>query len=272
MRRVAPDASWPDSWKYSYRYDLQEIYGEVSHAGYARAYDTRRRATLQLLTEVLPRGAHILDVAAAQGNFSLALAEMGFEVTWNDLRRDLAGYVRLKHERGTVHYAPGNVFDLEFQSPFDAVLMTEVIEHVAHPDRLLQRVRGLVRPGGYVVMTTPNGRYFRNRLPKFSDCPDPAMYESVQFKPDADGHIFLLHPEEIAALGRSSGLDVDALMLFTNPLTQGHLKTERLLRVLPAAIVDAVEQATRRMPRGLRERCLFQVAARFRRTEAQACR
>ena len=81
----------------------------------------------------------MFDPAAGQGNFSLALAERGYRVTWNDLRVDLAGYVRLKHEHGEIEFAPGNAFALEFPEPFDAVLMTEVIEHVAHPDDFLAK-------------------------------------------------------------------------------------------------------------------------------------
>ncbi|HJR60728.1 MAG TPA: methyltransferase domain-containing protein [Vicinamibacterales bacterium] len=270
MKRVTPQETWPESWKYSYRYDLQEIYGEITHRGYAYAYQTRREATLRLASEVLRQGARILDVAAAQGNFSMALAELGFDVTWNDLREDLAEYVQLKHERGRIQYVPGNVFDTEFDTIFDAVLLTEIIEHVAHPDRLLERTASLVRPGGYVIMTTPNGKYFRNRLPKFSECTDPAIYESVQFRPDADGHIFLLHPEEITPLAARAGLEVDALTLFTNPLTQGHLKTEPLLRVLPPGVVTTFEQVTRLMPRGVRERCLVQMGVRFKRPPLQA--
>ena len=188
MRRVTPQHAWPQSWKDSYSYDREEIYGEIFNYGYAHAYANRRRQTLRLLTEVLQTGARILDLAAAQGNFSLALAEMGYEVTWNDLRAELADYVRSKHERGQIHFASGNAFDLRFPSLFDAVLITEIIEHVAHPDDFLNKTSALVKPGGYVVMTTPNGAYFKNSLPKFSDCPDPSVHESVQFKPNADGH------------------------------------------------------------------------------------
>src|SRR5947207_4556679 len=144
MKRLVLEPAWPSSWKDSYAYDLQEIYGEVSHRGYANAYQDRRQATLGLITDVLPAGARILDVAAAQGNFSLTLAEMGYEVTWNDLRADLAGYVRLKYERGTVHFAPGNLFTTRFSGQFDLVLATEIIEHVAHPDQFLMRVAALV--------------------------------------------------------------------------------------------------------------------------------
>ena len=264
MKRVQPDESWPKTWQESYPYDLDEVYGEISNRGYAYAYQNRRRRTLQLLTEVLEPGARILDIAAAQGNFSLALAELGFDVTWNDLRADLADYVRLKYERGQLAFAPGNAFELQFPSLFDAVLITEIIEHVAHPDDFLAKAAALVRPGGYIVMTTPNGGYFKNTLPKFSECADPAVYESVQFKPNADGHIFLLHADEIEPLARRAGLSVDRISLFTNPLTTGHVKTEALLRFTPRAFVNAVEAATQKLPAFLKKKALVQMAVRFR--------
>src|SRR5262245_48119639 len=197
MKRVYIQADWPESWKSSYNYDLEEIYGEISNLGYAYSYHNRTKQTLKLLSEVLLPGARVLDIAAAQGNFSLSMAEMGYDVTWNDLRADLADYVRMKYETGSINFAPGNAFELRFPYLFDAILITEIIEHVAHPDEFLTKMATLVRPGGYVVMTTPNGAYIRNTLPKFSDCPDPSAYESIQFKPNSDGHIFLLHTTEV---------------------------------------------------------------------------
>jgi 2-polyprenyl-3-methyl-5-hydroxy-6-metoxy-1,4-benzoquinol methylase len=263
VKRVHPDDSWSQSWRDSYGYDLNEIYGEITHYGYAYAYENRRRETLRLLSEVLPPGARVLDIAAAQGNFTLALAELGFDVTWNDLRAELAGYVSLKYEQGEVRFAPGNAFELRFPSPFDAVLITEIIEHVAHPDDFLAKTATLLKPGGYIVMTTPNGAYWKNSFPKFSDCADPSVYESRQFKPNADGHIFLLHPDEIEPLAKRAGLRVDQMVLFTTPLTAGHVKTESLLRILPKRVVDSLENATRRLPLFLKERGLVQMAVRF---------
>lgn len=264
MKRVYMQESWPDSWKYSYPYDLEEVYGEITNRGYAYAYDNRRRQTLRLLTEVLTPGARILDIAAAQGNFSIALAEMGYNVTWNDLREDLADYVRLKQERGEIHFAPGNAFELNFPSPFDAVLITEIIEHVAHPDEFLRKTAQLVKPGGYIVMTTPNGAYFLNPLPKFSDCPDPSVYEAVQFKPNSDGHIFLLHPDEVKSLASHAGLEVEEIALFNNPLTNGYMKMQLLLRVLPRSLVNRIEAATQRLPTPVCRKLLLQMGARFR--------
>ena len=195
---------------------------------------------------------------------------MGYEVTWNDMRAELADYVRMKQERGTIHFAPGNAFDLQPTELFDGVLITEVIEHTAHPDELLTRSAQLVRPGGYVIMTTPNGAYFRNQLPKFTEVADPTVYESVQFKPDTDGHIFLLHPDELEPLARRAGLELEKMTLSTNPLTNGHLKTEAILRRLPRPVVEGIETLSGRLPFDLTSRLLTQLAARFRRPRRPA--
>jgi 2-polyprenyl-6-hydroxyphenyl methylase/3-demethylubiquinone-9 3-methyltransferase len=263
VKLLQPQQEWPQSWKDSYAYDREEIYGDVSNRGYALAYENRWRLTLRLVTDVLEPGARILDLAAAQGNFSLALAEMDYDVTWNDLREELAEYVRLKYERGRIQFEPGNVFDLEFPHSFDAVLLTEVIEHVAHPDQLLEKIANFVRPGGYIILTTPNGAYFRNGLPKFSECADPTVYEIAQFKPDADGHIFLLHPDEIRALAARANLNVDVMHLFTNPLTAGHMKMEQLLRVFPRRWIDKFEAAARQLPAPIKRKALVQIAVRL---------
>ncbi len=264
MKRITFDENWPPSWKSSYFYDLEEVYGPTTHLGYAYAYKKRRNETIRLLTEVLRPGARVLDVAAAQGNFSLALAEMGYDVTWNDRRADLADYVRLKYDRGAIQYVPGDAFEIEPPHLFDAALIAEIIEHTAHPDQFLTRIAGLVRPGGYVIMTTPNGAYFRNHLPKFSECSDPTIYEEDQFQPDSDGHIFLLHPEEIEPLGASAGLVLERFSLMTNPFTTGHMKTRWLLRATPQGLVQRVERWTAQLPKPWTRRVLTQIVARFR--------
>jgi 2-polyprenyl-3-methyl-5-hydroxy-6-metoxy-1,4-benzoquinol methylase len=263
MKRIELQETWPESWKTTYPFDLAEIYGEGGTRGHAYAYQNRFRKTLELITEVLPKGARILDIAAAQGNFSLTLAELGYDVTWNDLRAEIAGYVQLKYEHGKIEFVPGNAFEIVFPSCFDGVLITEIIEHVAHPDDFLAKCSSLVRPGGYVFMTTPNGAYFKNKLPKFSECPDPSVYESIQFKPNADGHIFLLHPDEVEVLANRAGLRLDHFILFTNSLTNGHVKTEPLLKVLSKTMVDALEQLTDSLPGPVKEKLLVHMAARF---------
>jgi 2-polyprenyl-3-methyl-5-hydroxy-6-metoxy-1,4-benzoquinol methylase len=254
MKRVEQQSDWIETWKDVHSYDLMEIYGQVKWRGHAYAYDIRRRNVFELIKKVVKPGAKILDVAAAQGNFALPLAEMGYDVTWNDLRAELIDYVKLKYESGTVQYVPGDVFSLGFDSCFDLVLIAEIIEHVAHPDDFLKKVSQLVKPGGYIVMTTPNGEYFRNTLPKFSECADPSQFESIQFAPNSDGHIFLLHLDEVDQLASHAGLSIVETRLFVNPLTNGHIKLENALKVMPRPWVEQIEGFTESLPWGVQRK------------------
>lgn len=42
---------------------------------------------------------------------------------------------------------------------FDTVLATQVIEHVPQPDRMLQEISRVLKPGGYLILTAP--QYWR---------------------------------------------------------------------------------------------------------------
>ena len=244
MKKPVYNIEWPESWKSSYTFDLLEFFGDTGNLGYTYAYQRRFNKAIDSVKKYVPNHSRIIDVAAAQGNFSLRLAELGYVVTWNDLRAELADYVKIKYETGDIDYLVGNCFDLNLQENFDAVLITEIIEHVAHPDEFLYKISTLIKPGGYIIMTTPNGEYIRNSLPKFSDCPDASIFENIQFKPDADGHIFLLHRDEIVDLVKKAGLILKELYLFTNPLTNGHMKTKYLLPFIPKNIIDLLELLT----------------------------
>jgi hypothetical protein len=60
---------------------------------------------------------------------------------------------------------------------------------------------------------------------------------------------------------------LEKLLLFTNPLTSGHMKMEFILRRMPKLLVDGIEHLTNRLPPGLTNKLATQLAARFRRDE-----
>lgn len=261
-RRPNLASNWPLSWRESYHYDRLEVWDDRkrpnSHCiGYVWSYASRRRQTIEAVLKAMPPPAHVLDLASAQGNFAITLAALGYKVTWNDLRAELADYVRMKSLEGTdLEFVAGNVFELGdvHLGRYDVVLATEIIEHVAHPDKFIAKLATLLRPGGVLVLSTPNGGYFLNRLPRFSDCPDPSVFESMQFKPNSDGHIFLIHEDELRCFANSAGLEILHLDLITNPLTAGHFKLRYLLRLLPNGVVGYVESSFRAMPASFRRR------------------
>jgi SAM-dependent methyltransferase len=48
--------------------------------------------------------------------------------------------------------------EFEAAEPFDLVLMLNIIEHVADPERVLRAVERCLRPGGLVLIKTPNAK------------------------------------------------------------------------------------------------------------------
>ena len=237
MKRISPAKDWKPSWRKSYQFDLLEVYGERPKLGYSLFYKLRSSIIIQSISQYLERNSSILEIAATQGNFCIRFSEMGYTVTWNDIRADLIGYVKLKDELGEIGFVPGNCLEVKFDRLFDCLLLGEVIEHVAYPDRFLKSLVKLVKKGGFIVLTTPNGEYFKNSLPKYSDFPNPEIFESTQFGPDGDDHIFLLHESEIRGWARNLGLEVLSHDLFGNSLTWGHVKLQKLLNLLPKFIV-----------------------------------
>jgi len=248
MKEPAPSPDWPESWKYSYGYDKEEVFGPITRWQYFNTYKTRKNISLEMLWKSVPRRGSIIDIAAGQGNFSIALDEMDYSVTWNDLREELVDYVRLKAPESNIRFLPGNAFEISKGMQYDAALIAEIIEHVAHPDEFLKQVAALVKPGGVVVMTTPNGAHWKNRLPKFSDCLDPSRFEEVQFKPDGDGHIFLIHPGELKRLADFSGLKILKVTLFNNPLTCGFFNHIIPISRIPQWIISMGERVSRLLP------------------------
>lgn len=51
---------------------------------------------------------------------------------------------------------------IESEAPFDAVVSTEVVEHLFSPHLLPAYARGILKPGGYLVVTTPYHGYLKN--------------------------------------------------------------------------------------------------------------
>lgn len=110
---------------------------------------------LEFLQKPLPSGARVLDASCATGDFSAEAAE-AFEIFGFDI--SLAAIAHAKHrlpqlsERLTAQRLEDG--ETNWQG-FDAACLWDVIEHVADPVVVIQRMMDLVKPGGYLLMSTP---------------------------------------------------------------------------------------------------------------------
>ncbi len=242
----------PYAWKYGTRYP-------PSYWAYGRMYSL---LTYQLALGLNPKS--VLDVGAGGGGLAASLAAAGCQVTANDLRAELLEEHLKEFSSGRqVKVVGGNMFDL---SPgelgtFDLVVSCEVIEHVAHPDELLAQLKRFLNPGGRIMLTTPNGSHFRNRLPTYRQIQDFTELEKNQFKPDADGHLFLFTPQELGDVAAELGLAIEQLYVWGTPVLTGHFGFRFLANSLLTGIAYQTELLAQRLPMFVRERACASLIA-----------
>ena len=115
------------------------------------------------LLALVPEGARVLDVGCSSGYLSRPLAESGSTVTGLELDPEAAEQARAFCDQVLV----GDVerMDLPFEpASFDAVVCGDLVEHLRDPRAFFARVRPLIKPGGRIVLSTPNVANWAIRL------------------------------------------------------------------------------------------------------------
>lgn len=132
-----------------------------AYEGKATSYFTNARADF---VRLLPRdpSARILEIGCGNGSTgALALARgraghyVGVELveSYADQARQILSDVKT-----------GDVERMEFDwlpAEFDALILSEVLEHLVEPGALLRRLSRFVRPGGMVLASSPNIAHWR---------------------------------------------------------------------------------------------------------------
>ncbi len=118
------------------------------------------------------RRGKVLDVGAGSGELLAKLRGLKWEVEGIDPDPQAAESVLRNHG---IKIETGTLPDAGYPSDhFDAVTMSHVIEHVHDPVALLKECRRVMKPGGSLIISTPNarslghysfGRYWRSVEP-----------------------------------------------------------------------------------------------------------
>ncbi|RYH29022.1 MAG: class I SAM-dependent methyltransferase [Alcaligenaceae bacterium] len=113
-------------------------------------------------------GVHrVLDLGAGNGHLCGLLAAEGFDVV--GVEYDRMGVEIAKRAHPAIKFYCFGVQDnpqelLATEAPFDAVVSTEVIEHLFSPHLLPAFANAVLKPRGALVITTPYHGYLKNLL------------------------------------------------------------------------------------------------------------
>lgn len=166
----------------------------------------------QLIRPHLKAGSRLLEVGCGAGNLLLQATVTGSFPVALDLSMQALTFVRSRLEDAcssqdapddfACTQAIGECLPLKAET-FDCVLMSEVIEHLAEPQISVREAARVLRPGGRLLITTPNYRSFW-----------PAMewaVDRLNMAPKMAGeqHISRFYPASLKRLLVESGLAVE---------------------------------------------------------------
>jgi len=145
--------------------ELGKIYGNYYNAWgldkNAALTEQMKKATfariLGLVSSTLPPRGKILDLGCASGFFLTVAQDKGLDPYGVELSD--YGAQKCIERFGTSHIFHGEVENAQFAAhpskKFDAVFMTDYIEHVRDPLAVLETAREMLTENGCVVLTTP---------------------------------------------------------------------------------------------------------------------
>jgi SAM-dependent methyltransferase len=135
---------------------------DVDDYGY-EPFNPRPHGGHHKLLALIGEPERLLDVGCSSGYLAEHLEARGVSVVGLEKDEQAAAYARRFCE--AVHV--GDVETMEFPfgpQSFDAVLCGDLIEHLRNPQAFLARIRPLLRPGGRLVLSTPNVANWSMRL------------------------------------------------------------------------------------------------------------
>lgn len=108
----------------------------------------------------------VLEIGCGFGYLTYALAKSGYTIKGVDISQHAIDQAK---QRYGDHYVCCNVNDMEGQ--YDVLILTEVVEHIPDIKEFFGALYNLLKPGGEIVLTTPNKSFYPKDILWESEAP-----------------------------------------------------------------------------------------------------
>jgi 2-polyprenyl-3-methyl-5-hydroxy-6-metoxy-1,4-benzoquinol methylase len=126
---------------------------------YDRIADRKRlQFIVDNLSGAIPANGQILDVGCGNGVISRHLGQFGYQVLGIDISEKTIAVARSKNALPNVQFEAISAESLTAQGKqYDAVICSEVLEHLDNPSLLLRTIYQSLKDNGLLIVTVPNG-------------------------------------------------------------------------------------------------------------------
>lgn len=195
--------------------------------GYDRITDIKRLNFItDSLKQYIPDGGSVLDVGCGNGVISRHLGQFGYNVLGIDISEKTIAVANKANTYPNVKFAAISAEALTAQGEtYDAVICSEVIEHLDQPELLLHTIHASLKDNGLLIVTVPNGNGPRELCvtrPMLKARNNPAVWNSInkvkkalgfkgttaQSQADNLDHVQFFTRNDLRELAKNSSFDI----------------------------------------------------------------
>ena len=142
------------------KYDQMGAYHWIECDKNSKRYNPPLEARYQVLINKISNVGSLLDIGCGDGYLIGQIAKYCEQIEGIDPEQNAILWAERKlQEFSNCRVREGSCYSLPFDSHlFDIVTMSDVIEHIEHPDKSLQEIVRVLRPSGALMLTTPKWR------------------------------------------------------------------------------------------------------------------
>ncbi|NJE08733.1 class I SAM-dependent methyltransferase [Thermococcus sp. M39] len=180
---------------------MTQYFDKIAHR-YDTWYQTKvgqyvdRTEKRLIFSMIKTKRGRALDLGCGTGNYTIELYKRGFDVIGVDLSQEMLRIAKAKIPN--VLFIRADAYNLPFKKEvFDLVLSVTMFEFIYEPEKVLNEIHRVLKPGGEVVIGTMNGRSLWFLFKRFKSLFVETAYRYARF----------YTPKELETLLTNAGFD-----------------------------------------------------------------